>query len=77
MSPGAGIALLERRSELERVERFVRSVRDGGGALLLIDGPAGIGKTALLGRCATQPTCWVSGPGARAGQSWSASFLTG
>src|SRR5215207_1760369 len=41
--------LLEREVELELVERLLAGARAGRGALLLFDGPAGIGKTRLLG----------------------------
>ena len=44
----AGALLLERRSELERIEAWLHSVRDGVGAPLVVEGPAGIGKTALV-----------------------------
>jgi DNA-binding CsgD family transcriptional regulator len=41
--------LLERESELELVERVLVDVREERGALVLLEGPAGIGKTRLLG----------------------------
>ena len=40
--------LLERDQELARIEEAVVATSRGGHALLLIEGPAGIGKTALL-----------------------------
>ena len=40
--------LLERAVELEHVERAVDAVAAGSGRLLVIEGPAGVGKTSLL-----------------------------
>jgi DNA-binding CsgD family transcriptional regulator len=40
--------LLERDSELSAVAHVLGQVRDGTGGLVVIDGPAGVGKTALL-----------------------------
>ena len=48
---GSGAPLLEREHELARIEELVDAARDGTGGLLLIAGPAGIGKTSLLGQC--------------------------
>ncbi len=42
-------SLLERDSELELVDRLLAGAGDGEGALLLFQGPPGIGKTRLLG----------------------------
>ena len=42
------ILLLERDRELERIRRHLRQARDGGGGALVVGGPAGIGKTAVL-----------------------------
>jgi len=44
--------LLERDGELARIHQLLGGARAGGGGLLVIVGPAGIGKTALL-RAAT------------------------
>jgi DNA-binding CsgD family transcriptional regulator len=41
-------ALLERETELRRLRQAVHQARDGAGRLTVIEGPAGIGKTALL-----------------------------
>ncbi|MDA0180361.1 AAA family ATPase [Solirubrobacter phytolaccae] len=41
--------LLERESELETLRTLVRAATEAGSGLLLIEGPAGIGKTRLLG----------------------------
>src|SRR5579872_6504745 len=43
-----GAPLLERHRELERIRQHLRQARDGGGGALLVGGPAGIGKTAML-----------------------------
>jgi DNA-binding CsgD family transcriptional regulator len=45
--------LLEREGELARVATAVADARAGGGELLVVEGPAGIGKTRLLGAAAT------------------------
>jgi predicted ATPase len=42
-------ALLEREGEVEAIADAIGGVRDGVGQALLIEGPAGIGKTALVG----------------------------
>jgi hypothetical protein len=39
--------LLERERELERISRAPRDAVDGVGSVLLVEGPAGIGKTTL------------------------------
>ena len=49
MSPGAGnTALVGRRAELAAALRLVDAVAHGEGAMLLITGEAGIGKTRLV-----------------------------
>ena len=45
---GPGAPLLEREGELDRVDASLIAAAGGSGAALLIEGPAGIGKTALL-----------------------------
>jgi predicted ATPase len=40
--------LLERNIELGLVEAFLDSVRGGEGGIMVLEGPPGIGKTALL-----------------------------
>src|SRR5215470_14398957 len=45
MVPGG---LLERGGELARVDRLLTEARAGRGGVVVITGPAGIGKTALL-----------------------------
>ncbi len=40
--------LLERRDELARIEAALAEARTGRGRFLVVEGPAGIGKTALL-----------------------------
>src|SRR3954464_11220086 len=41
--------LLEREAELASIDAGLRQAQDGEGRLLVIEGPAGIGKTRLLG----------------------------
>jgi len=41
-------ALLERDAALARIDRRLREAIAGGGSLLLLEGPAGIGKTRLI-----------------------------
>jgi DNA-binding CsgD family transcriptional regulator len=45
--------LLERRQELARIEAALAEARTGRGRFLVIEGPAGIGKTALLAEART------------------------
>jgi DNA-binding CsgD family transcriptional regulator len=45
---GENDRLLERDRELERVGRILRRVEQGHGGAVLVEGPAGIGKTVLL-----------------------------
>jgi predicted ATPase len=45
MVPGG---LLERKGELARIDRLLTTARAGRGGVVVITGPAGIGKTALL-----------------------------
>src|ERR1700678_407955 len=42
------IRLVERDRELERIGEFLSSARKGRGGELVVEGPAGIGKTVLL-----------------------------
>jgi DNA-binding CsgD family transcriptional regulator len=46
-APPAEVTLLERDRELDLVERSLDAAADGVGGVLLIEGPPGIGKTAL------------------------------
>lgn len=46
--PGGTRRLFEREKELAAIRGVLARAADGGGGLVLIDGPAGIGKTALL-----------------------------
>ena len=46
---GAGADVLERDAELARIEAAVARAQDGRGSLLVVEGPAGIGKSALIG----------------------------
>jgi DNA-binding CsgD family transcriptional regulator len=43
-----GTTLLERSGELARIQSAIARSRDGSGSMIVIEGPAGIGKTALL-----------------------------
>src|ERR1700749_3624996 len=45
---GTSAAIVERDFELDLLKQSVRPAADGEGQLVLIDGPAGIGKTQLL-----------------------------
>ncbi len=47
-SGGLDHSLLERDRELERIGQFLRRARDSHGGELVVEGPAGIGKTVLL-----------------------------
>jgi DNA-binding CsgD family transcriptional regulator len=49
MGPFGAPGLLERGSEIERLTDVVRSAAEGNGRLLVIEAPAGLGKTSLLG----------------------------
>ncbi len=44
-------ALLERESDIAAIERLLDSSRAGAGGLLIVEGPAGAGKTSLLDAC--------------------------
>ena len=48
VSDGAAPRLRERRGELRTIEAALGATRGDEGQLLLISGPAGVGKTALL-----------------------------
>jgi hypothetical protein len=43
-----GGALLERDKDLERIRRCLQRAREGHGGMVVLEGPAGMGKTALL-----------------------------
>jgi len=47
------LALLERSEELARIESALARARTGRGSFLVIEGPAGIGKTAVLSAART------------------------
>jgi DNA-binding CsgD family transcriptional regulator len=47
-APRTGSALLERTDELVRIESALARGREGNGSFVVIEGPAGIGKTAVL-----------------------------
>ena len=46
--------LVQREEELTAVGRLLDWVTGGGGGVALLEGPAGIGKTALLGAVAVR-----------------------
>ena len=48
-----GLGLLQRGSELAALERRLRQVREGSGAVTVVEGSAGVGKSSLL-RAATR-----------------------
>ncbi len=47
---GAGPVLVERERELETLGSAIGGLAEGEGRVVVVEGPAGIGKTALLGR---------------------------
>src|SRR3954451_4540575 len=49
---GVAPGLLERDAETTALERHLASVRAGTGCTVLVDGPAGIGKSSLLAHAA-------------------------
>ncbi|MGZ4313194.1 MAG: ATP-binding protein, partial [Solirubrobacteraceae bacterium] len=49
-------ALLERGAELAGIDGLLVAACDGRGALVMVEGAAGIGKSALLGACAQRAT---------------------
>ena len=60
--------LLERSDELARIESALSEARSGRGTLVVVEGPAGIGKTSLLaaaraaaaegGALGSRARCW-------------------
>jgi hypothetical protein len=48
VSEAAGSRLLERERELDELGRLLELARVGSGRVLLVSGPAGIGKTRVL-----------------------------
>ncbi len=55
MSTGSGAALVGRADELNRLRACARAVSSGGGALVLVDGEAGTGKTRLVSEVVRTP----------------------
>jgi DNA-binding CsgD family transcriptional regulator/tetratricopeptide (TPR) repeat protein len=53
-SLGLGAELLERAAELDAITAAIGAAVAGSGTVLLIEGPAGIGKTRLLGHACAQ-----------------------
>ncbi len=54
MGGGFSGALLERGGELEILVGALNGVRAGGGGVVVVEGPAGIGKSSLLDACAVE-----------------------
>ncbi len=50
----SSVRLVERDAEMLRVGSLLRRAAAGSGALLVIEGPAGIGKSHLLGEACDQ-----------------------
>lgn len=55
MSTGPGAALVGRADELNRLRACARALSDGTGALVLLDGEAGTGKTRLVSEVVRTP----------------------
>jgi DNA-binding CsgD family transcriptional regulator len=55
MSTVSGAALIGRGDELERLRECARSIAQGAGTLVLVDGEAGAGKTRLLAEVMKAP----------------------
>src|SRR6476620_9620174 len=53
MDGTAALPLRGRQEELSRVQRRLEEVRSGGGAVVVVEGRAGLGKTRLLDACAS------------------------
>lgn len=60
--------LLERADELDVVQRAIDDLQDGAGRLLLIEGPAGIGKSRLLSEVRARARRHATVLAARAGE---------
>src|SRR6201986_2635444 len=62
--PATSAAIVEREQESAVLAQSIAAARDGQGHLVLIDGPAGIGKTRLLAEMRQQaaPSMTVLGP---------------
>jgi predicted ATP-dependent serine protease len=63
MAAGArtGAVLLERDAELAVLSDALARARDGRGAIVVVDGPAGIGKTQLLRAAADEAAATETG----------------
>ena len=66
--------LVDRDSELAELSERLEAVRTGAGGVVVIEGPAGVGKTALLefacGRAIDQGTRVLSGRGSEFEQAY-------
>ena len=58
--------LLQRSFELAALERQIRQIRAGAGRVIVVQGPAGVGKSSLLRACAQS----ASGAGVRVLSAW-------
>jgi predicted ATPase len=60
-------ALLDRERELAGIGRLIKAAREGSGGLVVVEGPAGIGKTRLVHEAARVASAagfrGVAGPG--------------
>jgi predicted ATP-dependent serine protease len=54
-------ALLERESELEELAMAVAGAREGAGRVVLVEGPAGVGKSRLLASVCASPRISIEG----------------
>ena len=64
----SGELLLERVEERRTLADAVRAARDGGGGIVIVEGPAGVGKTALLEAFAAEADGDLSVASARASE---------
>lgn len=65
----AGMPLIERERELKEIKSLLARVEDGSGAALLIEAPAGLGKTSLVEfACRGAGECGMTVLRARAGE---------
>ncbi len=69
--------LLERRSELARIESALAEARAGRGTFVVVEGPAGIGKTASWRRRGRRPSTAACGSFAPRGTELEHEFAFG
>lgn len=76
-APGRAAVVLEREEDLLTADSRLRAAEQGAGSVLILDGPAGIGKTSLLGAIAhraqrRQVVClWATGAERERDLEWS------